>query len=134
MSTIAIRKSPKSCENSFSKINELSIDTANELCELSKTVKHIQYSGYGNRASINQLNTKLVSLEHTLSELENKVARVKNLTRRVPTGKIVGIQLSDKREHHFREYKSKEGLARPYRTKRDLILGNRWVDLAEPED
>lgn len=134
MLAIAIRESRESSENSFSKIEGQSTATANELYELSKIVKHVQESVQSNRASINQLNTKLVSLEHTLSELENKVARVKNLTRRVPTGEIVSIQLSDKREHHFREYKSKEGLARPYRTKRDLILGNRWVDLAEPED
>ncbi len=134
MSAIAIRESRESCENSFSKIEGQSTTTANELYELSKTVKHIQESVQGNRASINQLNTKLVSLEHTLSELENKVARVKHLTRRVPTGEIVSIQLSDKREHHFRGYKSSEGLARPHRTSRDLILGDRWVDLAEPED
>jgi len=134
MSAIAIRESRESCKNNFSKIEGQSTTTANELHELSKTVKHIQESVQSNRASINQLNTKLVTFEHTLSELENKVARVKHLTRRVPTGEIVSIQLSDKREHHFREYRTSEGLARPYRTKRDLILGDRWVDLAEPED
>ena len=134
MSAIAIRKSHESCENSFSKIEGQVTTTTNQLYELSKSVKHIQESVQANHASISQLNTKLVSLEHTLSELDNKVARVKNLTRRVPTGEIVGIQLNDKRERHFREYRTSEGLARPYRTKRDLILGNRWVDLAEPED
>jgi chromosome segregation ATPase len=134
MSAIAIRESHESCENSFSKIKGQSTATANELYELSKSVKHIQESVQANHASINQLNAKLVSLEHTSSELENKVARVKNLTRRAPTGEIVGIQLNNKRERHFREYRTSEGLARPYRTKRDLILGNRWVDLAEPED
>ncbi len=134
MLAITVHENRESCENSFSKIEGQVTTTTNQLYELSKTVKHIQELVQSNRASISQLNTKLVSLEHTLSELENKVARVKNLTRRVPTGEIVGIQLSDKREHHFREYKSSEALARPYRTKRDLILGNRWVDLAEPED
>lgn len=129
-----IHENRKSCQNSFSKIEGQFTTSADQLYELSKTVKHIQESAQSNRASINQLNIKLVSLEHTLSDLENKVARMKNLVRRVPTGEIVGIQLSDKREHHFREYKSSEGLARPYRTKRDLILGDRWVDLAEPED
>ncbi|HUU62885.1 MAG TPA: hypothetical protein VMX96_03045 [Dehalococcoidia bacterium] len=134
MSAIAIRESHESCENSFSKIEGQSTATANELYELSKNVKHIRESVQGNRASVNQLNTKLVSLEYTLSELEKKIIRVNNLARRVPTGEIVSIQLSDKREHHFREYKSSEALAQPYRTKRDLILGDRWVDLAEPED
>jgi len=134
MSVIAIRESRESCESSLSKIKGQSTATSNELYELSKTVRHVQESVQADRASINQLNTNLVSLEYTSSELENKVARVKNLTRRVPTGEIVGIQLNDKRERHFREYRTSEGLARPYRTKRDLILGNRWVDLAEPED
>jgi len=133
MSAIAIRESHESCENSFSKIKGQSTATANELYELSKNVKHIQESVQANHTSINQLNTKLVSLEHTSSELANKVARANNLARRVPTGEIVSVLLKDKREHHFREYKSSEGLARPYRTKRDL-LGDRWVDLAEPED
>jgi len=134
MSVIAIRESRESCENSLSKIEGQSTATSNELYELSKTVRHVQESVQADRASINQLNTNLVSLEYTSSELENKVARVKNLTRRVPTGEIVGIQLNNKRERHFREYRTSEGLARPYRTKRDLILGDRWVDLAEPED
>jgi len=134
MLAITVHENRESCENRFSKIEGQITTTTNQLYELSKTVKHVQESVQSNRASISQLNTKLVSLEHTLSELENKVARVKNLTRRVPTGEIVGIQLSDKREHHFREYKNSEALARPYRTKRDLILGDRWVDLAEPED
>lgn len=134
MSAVAIGESRESCENSFSKIEVQLTATADELHELSKTVKHVQESVQGNRTSINQLNTKLVSLEHILSELDNKVARVKNLTRRVPTGEIVGVLLNDKREHRFREYRRPEGLARPYRTKRDLILGERWIDLAEPED
>ena len=134
MSAIAIRENHESCENSFSKIEGQSTATANELYELSKNVKHIRESVQGNRASVNQLSTKLVSLEHTLSELEKKIIRVNNLARRVPTGEIASIQLSDKREHHFREYKSSEALAQPYRTKHDLILGDRWVDLAEPED
>ena len=134
MLVTAIRESLASCENSLSKTKVQSTTTANELYELSKTVKNIQNSVQGNSALIHQLNTKLVSFEHTLPDLENKVTRVKNLTRRVPTGKIVGIQLDDKRDHHFREYKSKEGLAWPYRTIHDLILGDRWIDLAEPED
>ncbi len=68
------------------------------------------------------------------SSVVDKLARVEILTRRFPTGEIVDIQLNDNREHHFREYKRSDGLARPYRTERDLILGDRWIDLAEPED
>ena len=134
LSAVVKRESRESYENSLLTIKGQSTATANQLYELSKTVKHVQESVQVNHASINQLNTKSVSFEHTLSELENKVARVKNFVRRVPTGEIVSIQLSDKREHHFREYKKSEGLARPHRTSRDLIFGDRWIDLAEPED
>ncbi len=134
MLTLGVRKSHESYENRFSKIEVRAVATGDELHGLSTTVKHIQESLQSNHESINQLNAKLISLEHTLSDLENKVARVKNLTRRVPTGEIVGIELNDKHEHHFRAYKSKEGLARPHRTSRDFILGDRWIDLAEPED
>jgi chromosome segregation ATPase len=134
MSAVTIRECRELCENSLSKIEGQLTTIANELYELSKTMKHLQESVQGNRASINHSDTKLVSFEHALSELENKVARVKHLTRRVPTGEIVSIQLSGKREHYFREYKSSEGLARPHRTSRDLIFGDRWIDLAEPED
>ncbi len=129
-----IHEDRESRQNSVSKIEDQFTCITNQLHELSKSVKHIQESAQANRDSINQLNTKLVALEHKSTELGNKVDGVKNLMRRVPTGKIVGVQLRDKREHHFREYKSSEGLARPYRTKWDLILGDRWVDLAEPED
>ena len=73
-------------------------------------------------------------VDRVISSFADKLARVEMLTRRFPTGEIVAIQLNDNREHHFREYKRPYGLARPYRTKRDLILGDRWVDLAEPED
>jgi len=134
LSAAAKRESRESYENSLLTIERRLTTTANELYELLRTTKHAQELIQNNRSSINQQNTKLVSFEHALSELENKVTKVKNLARRVPTGERVSIYLNDKREHHFREYKSKEGLARPHRTKRDLILGDRWVDLAEPED
>jgi len=69
-----------------------------------------------------------------INSVGKRLATVEILTRRFPTGEIVGIQLKDNREHHFREYKRSDGLARPHRTERDLILGDRWIDLAEPED
>ena len=134
MLAIDIRESRESCKNSFSKIEGQFTPITNQLYELSKSVKHIKESAQANRDSINQLNTKLVALEHKSTELGNKVDGVKNLARRVPTGGMVGVQLKDKREHHFREYKSPQELARPYRTKIDLILGDGWIDLAEPED
>jgi len=134
LSAVAKRKSRESYENSLLTIERRVTATANELYELSRTTKHVQESIQDNRSSINQLTTKLTLFEQALSELRSGVARVEKLTRRVPTGEIISIRLSDKREHHFREYKSKEGLARPHRTSRDLILGDRWIDLAEPED
>ncbi len=129
-----IHEDRESRQNSVSKIESQFAPITNQLYELSKTVKHIQESAQANRDSINQLNTKLVALEHKSTELGNKVDGVKNLARRVPTGKIVDVRLKDKREHHFREYKSPQELARPYRTKIDPTMGDGWIDLAEPED
>ena len=69
-----------------------------------------------------------------LSSVVDGLARVEILAQRFPTGEIVGIRLNDNREHHFREYKRPDGLARPYKTKCDPILGDLWIDLAESED
>ena len=68
-----------------------------------------------------------------ISSVVDRIARVEILARRFPTGKIVSIQLKDNREHHFREYRRSDGLARPYKTKSDLILDDLGIDLAEPE-
>ena len=94
-----IHEDLESRQNSVSKIEGQFTPITNQLYELSKSVKHIQESAQANRDLINQLNTKLVALEHKTAELRNKLDGVKNLARRVPTGEIVGVQLKDKREH-----------------------------------
>jgi hypothetical protein len=69
-----------------------------------------------------------------ISSVVDRLARVEILTRRFPTGEMVSIQSKDNRRHHFREYSRSDGLARPYKAKVDLVLGDSWIDLAEPED
>jgi hypothetical protein len=59
---------------------------------------------------------------------------VEKLAIRQPTGKLVTVALNNGREHTFKEYWSPEGLTRPRRRSHDLLLGDRWIDLAEPED
>jgi len=69
-----------------------------------------------------------------ISSVVDRLARVEILTRRFPTGEMVSVQSKDNRRHHFREYRRSDGLARPYKAKVDLVLGDSWIDLAEPED
>ena len=69
-----------------------------------------------------------------ISSITDRLARVEILARRFPTGEMARVRLKDNREHHFREYGRSDGLTRPYKTKCDLMLGDLWIDLAEPED
>ena len=82
----------------------------------------------------NQLHGKLDAMELKLSRFESELGVMRNLMRRQPTGKVVSVRLDDGRYHQFKAYRSPEGLTRPDLQSRDLLLGDRWIDLAEPED
>jgi len=81
-----------------------------------------------------RVQSKMGAVEQKLYRFESELGVVKNLVRRQPTGKLVSVPLKDGGDHQFKQYKSPEGLAQPYRQSRDLILGDFWIDLAEPED
>ncbi len=81
-----------------------------------------------------RLQDALKSMERTVDGLKADLADVRKRLLRCPTGNVVTVSLDGGRERRFREYRSPQGLRRPYRTSVDLILGNRWVDLAEPEN
>jgi chromosome segregation ATPase len=133
MSVLSTQALKEWCENRFSNMTNQLESSANKISELSNTVKHVQEELKSNQTSYCDLSQKLVSVVNAVSELKAEIAKVRNLARRVPTGEIFSVE-TDNREHHFREYKSSVGLARPHRTSLDLILGDRWIDLAEPED
>lgn len=80
---------------------------------------------------LNKALEHLKSLEQRLSALEGKAKKV---AMRQPTGELVTVRLRDGRDHRFREYRSTRGLTRPHKHKSDLILGDFYIDLEEPED
>jgi chromosome segregation ATPase len=73
------------------------------------------------------------SIERTVDGLKADIDDIRQRLLRYPTGNVVTVRLNDGKDHRFREYKNRQGLRRPFKTKTDLLLGDRWVDLAEPE-
>lgn len=81
-----------------------------------------------------KLSDRLDAIEQKLADFRGELSVVRNLMRRQPTGKKVRHPLYEAHSRNYKEYRDPEGLARPYRHSRDLIFGDRWIDLAEPED
>ena len=93
------------------------------------------------RKHLNKVEAQLVKdqdafklIEQTANSLKADIDDARQRALRIPTDRVVTLTLTDGRDHTFREYKSPQGLRRPHKTATDLILGNRWVDLSEPED
>jgi len=51
-----------------------------------------------------------------------------------PTDDTERIRFTNGHEHTFRIYRGKRGLSNPHRISIDPFLGDKYVDLAEPED
>jgi len=90
--------------------------------------------GHDNLKPVPELVAKVGSLEQTINAVRSQVEYLGNATKRVPTGDIETVRLTNGRDHTFRVYKSSQGLTRPHIVARDLIFGDKYVDLAEPED
>jgi len=105
-----------------------------QVSDLKSVVEQLQERVKSKLTLQDQLSVRIEAMEGKLSQFENEIGILRNLTHRLPTGKLISVRLNDGRNHDFKEYKSGEGLARPYRHSRDLIFGDRWIDLAEPED
>ena len=108
---------------------------------IDKVQKMVEDLGEG----LNEIRTKLTTHGHdNLKPVPELVAKVGNLERalgtmqsqveRKPTDDTERIRLTDGREHTFRVYRGKRGLSKPHRVSLDLFLGDKYVDLAEPED
>ena len=108
------------------------IDT--RLRELEALTRRLGENAEANSAICTQLTNRLNVMDQRASCFEADLKTLRNQTLRQPTGEVVSVRLNDKRDHHFKEYKSPKGLARPRRHSHDLFLGDRWIDLAEPED
>ena len=108
--------------------------TDTRLRELEALTRRLGKKIEANSAIYTQLTNRLNAMDQKASRFEAELRTLRNQTLRQPTGELVSARLTDKRDHNFKEYKSPMGLAKPYKHSHDLFLGNRWIDLAEPEN
>ena len=74
------------------------------------------------------------SIEQSVNSLKADIVDMRRRALRRPTDNVITLRLTDGRDHRFKEYKSTQGLRKPHKTTTDWILGDKWVDLSEPED
>jgi len=74
------------------------------------------------------------SIERTANSLKAYIDDIRLRMLRKPTDSEATLRLTDGRDHRFREYRGPQGLRRPHKTATDWILGDKFVDLSEPED
>ncbi len=74
------------------------------------------------------------SIEQTVNSVKTDIDDIRLRMLRKPTDHVVSLRLTDGRDHRFREYRGPQGLRRPHKTVTDWILGDKFVDLSEPED
>jgi len=108
--------------------------TSKQLNDLRNRIGQLEEQVQTKLALKNKLCNRLDAIEQKLSDFEGELDVGRNLMRRQPTGKIVCHPLYEAHSRDYKEYRDPKGLAQPYQHSRDLILGNRWIDLAEPED
>jgi DNA anti-recombination protein RmuC len=90
--------------------------------------------GHDDLKSVPDLVAKVGNLQRALDTMQSQIKYLNHVANRQPTGDMVQVKLADGKEYTFREYKSTRGLVKPYQSRNDLVLDDRWVDLAEPED
>lgn len=129
-----INRNSELVRKSFSIAEDEAKATNGQVNDLKNVVGQLEKRVASEVALENQLHGKLDEMERKLSRFESKLGMMRNLMHRQPTGRLVSVALNDGRGHQFKEYGSPEGLTRPQRHHFDLLLGHRWIDLAEPED
>lgn len=93
--------------------------------------------------TLNEADNKLAALVNVnVEKIKTDIDNIKFRMLRNPTGNVVSMcmievtpgQKSKSRSHRFKEYRDPQGLMRPYKTSTNQALGDRYVDLSEPED
>ncbi len=90
--------------------------------------------GHDGLGLIPQLSSRLEQVGEQIAGLQAAVARAQILAVRKPTDDFERLELANGSKHTFRVYKGKRGLSNPHRISIDPFLGDKYVDLAEPED
>jgi chromosome segregation ATPase len=90
--------------------------------------------GHDGLSLIPQLSSRLQQVGEEIAGLQAGVAKAQALAVRKPTDDFERLELANGSKHTFRVYKGKRGLSKPHRVSIDLFLGDKYVDLAEPEN
>ena len=90
--------------------------------------------GHDGLSLIPQLTSGLEQVGEQIAGLQAGVARAQALAVRKPTDDFERLELANGSKHTFRVYKGKRGLSNPHRVSIDPLFGDKYVDLAEPED
>jgi len=90
--------------------------------------------GHDGLSLIPQLSSRLEQVGEQIAGLQAEVARAQTLAVREPTDDFERLELANGSKHTFRVYKGKRGLSNPHRVSADPFLGDKYVDLAEPEN
>ena len=90
--------------------------------------------GHDGLSLIPQLSSRLQQVGEEIAGLQAGVAKAQALAVRKPTDDFERLELANGSKHTFRVYKGKRGLSNPHRVSIDPFLGDKYVDLAEPED
>lgn len=90
--------------------------------------------GHDSLKSVPEVVAKVTNLERVLGTMQSRIEYLALVVERKPTDDTERIRLTNGHEHTFRVYRSSRGLKRPHKVASDFILGDEYVDLAEPED
>ena len=101
---------------------------------LSAVKTKLTTHGHDNLKSVPELVSKVSNLEQVLGTIRSQVEHLALVVERKPTDDKERIRLTNGRDHTFRVYRGSRGLTRPHKIATDFISGDKYVDLAEPED
>jgi len=90
--------------------------------------------GHDNLKPVPELVAKVSNLEQVLGTMRSQVEHLALVVERKPTDDKERIRLTNGRDHTFRVYRGSRGLTRPHRISTDPFFGDKYIDLAEPED
>ena len=96
----------------------------------TKLVTH----GHDGLSLIPQSSSGLKQVGEQIARLQAGADRAQVLAVRKPTDDFERLELANGSKHTFRVYKGKRGLSNPHRVSIDPLFGDKYVDLAEPED
>lgn len=126
------------CNNNFtvlgSRINKVQKMVEDIGEGLSAVRTKLTTHGHDGLSLIPQLGSKLQQVGEKIAGLQAGVAKAQALAVRKPTDDFERLELANGSKHTFRVYKGKRGLSKPHRVSIDPFLGDKYVDLAEPED